>query len=96
MIAERDLQIKASYARHSQHAIVLTEFSLETRAKSARSRKPITRELHGAHVGGVEDEGRSQSVCSIYVCVGIYIPTLTLYMSDRKRAKAVVSEGVNY
>jgi len=30
MIAERDLQIKASYARHSQHAIVLAEFSLET------------------------------------------------------------------
>jgi len=57
---------------------------------------PDARESRDAYVSRVEDEGRSQSVCSIHVCMGIYIPTLTLYMSDRKREKAVASEGVNY
>jgi len=67
-----------------------------TRTESASSRKPVARESRGAHVGGVEDEGRSHSVCSIHVGVCIYIPTLTLYMSGRKREKAVESEGVTY
>ena len=34
---------------------------------------PDARESRDAYVSRVEDEGRSQSVCSIHVCVCIYI-----------------------
>ena len=43
--------------------------------------------------GRVEDEGRSQFVYSIHVCVCVYIHTLTLYVSDRKGENASQNEG---
>ena len=64
--------------------------------QATRTSVPDACESCGAHVGRVENEGQSQFVCSIHVCVCIYLHTLTLYVSDRKREKASESEGVTY
>jgi len=79
-----------------------TRFSTRLRRRStsprgyraARPSVPDAHESRGAHVGRVEDEGQSQFVYSIHVCVRIYIHTLTLYVSDRKGEKTSESEGV--
>jgi len=45
--------------------------------QAARPRVSDARESRGAHVSRVKDEGLSQFVCSIHVCVCTYTHTLT-------------------
>ena len=76
-------------------SVELSSTQLRTRSTSpqwcqaARSSVSGARESRGAHVSRVEDEGWSQFVCSIHVCVFTYTYILTYVRERQKERKGV-------